>query len=126
MIQDRSKLKIIDNSGSKIGVCFKIISGFKKRYARMGELIFLSIKKLRNKRRSTSKTKKGEIYSALLLRTKEKKKSFCGDSLNFFDNASVLINKKNKFIGTRIFGTIPKFLRKTKFLRVTTLSSGVS
>jgi large subunit ribosomal protein L14 len=92
----------------------------------MGELVFVSIKKLRNKRRSTSKTKKGEIYSALLLRTKTITQSFCGDSLNFFDNATVLINKKNKFIGTRIFGTIPKFLRKTKFLRVTTLSSGVS
>jgi len=84
MIQDRSKLKIIDNSGSKIGVCFKIISGFKKRYARMGELIFLSIKKLRNKRRSTSKTKKGEIYSALLLRTKEKKKIILRGLFKFF------------------------------------------
>ena len=126
MIQNGSKLRVIDNSGSRLACCFKIIRGKRNRYAFMGDLILVSIKKLRTRRRLTSKTKKGEVYTGLILRTFQKKKFFFGNSISFFENSIVLINKKKKFIGTRIFGSVPKFLRKTKFLKAISLSSGVS
>lgn len=124
MIQIGTQLKVIDNSGSKTAVCFKIIFGYKKRYAFIGNLIMVSIKKLRNKRRSISKTKKGEVHIGLVVRTKNSVKYFNGDNLNFFENSIVLLNKKNKLIGTKIFGSVPIFLRYTKFLKIASLSSG--
>ena len=125
MIQNGTFLRVIDNSGSRIAACFKIIKGKKKRYAKMGDLILVSIKKLRSKRRLTSKTKKGEIYTALIVRTNSIKKHFCGNDVNFFENSIILINKKNKFVGTRIFGSVPKFFRFTKFLKIISISSGI-
>ena len=125
MIQNGTFLRVIDNSGSRIAACFKIIKGKKKRYAKMGDLILVSIKKLRSKRRLTSKTKKGEIYTALIVRTNSIKKHFCGNDVNFFENYIILINKKNKFVGTRIFGSVPKFFRFTKFLKIISISSGI-
>ena len=59
------------------------------------------------------------------MRVKQKKNLFSGDSLKFFENSVVLLNKQNKFIGTRVFGSVPKFLRYTKFLKVISLSSGI-
>jgi large subunit ribosomal protein L14 len=124
MIQVGTKVKVIDNSGSKVALCFKIIYGFKKRYGFVGDLIKVSIKKLRNKRRSLSRTKKGEIHTGLIIRTKKEIKYFSGDNLMFFENSIVLLNKKNKLIGTKIFGLVPIKLRYTKFLKIASLSSG--
>ena len=125
MIQNGSYLHVVDNSGAKIAYCIKVLSGYKCRYAVTGDLIVISIKNLRSKRRSTSKTKKGEIYKAVVVRTKAKKKNFFGDDIIFFENSIVLLNKQYKCIGTRIFGSVPKFLRYTKFLKIASLSSGL-
>lgn len=124
MIQNGSYLNVIDNSGAKTVYCIKVISGFKRRYAVIGDLITVSIKVLRSKRRASSKTKKGEIYRAVIVRVRQKKNLFSGDSIKFFENSVVLLNKQNKFIGTRVFGTVPKVLRYTKFLKIISLSSG--
>jgi len=124
MINVGTILKVIDNSGSKTVLCFKIILGFKKRYAYIGNLIKVSIKKLRTKRRSLSKTKKGEIHIGLVIRTKKSNQNFNGDNLVFFDNSVVLLNKKNKLIGTKIFGLVSRSLRYSKFLKIASLSSG--
>ena len=124
MIQSGTKLRVIDNSGSKLAVCFKIIKGFKKRYAYVGNLIMVSIKKLRNKRRLVSKTKKGEVHKGLIIRTKKSVNIFNGDSINFNENSIILLNQKNKLIGTKIFGTVPKILRFSKFFNFVSLSSG--
>jgi len=125
MIQNGSYLNVIDNSGAKTAYCIKVVSGYKCRYAFIGNVIVISIKSLRSKRRSTSKTKKGEIYKAVIVRTKTKIKNVFGDNINFFENSIVLLNKQYKFIGTRIFGSVPKFLRYTKYLKVASLSSGL-
>ena len=125
MIQNGSYLNVIDNSGAKTVYCIKVISGYKRRYAFIGDLITVSIKILRSKRRSSSKTKKGEIYRAVVVRTKQKKTLFSGDNIHFFENSVVLLNKQNKFLGTRVFGSVPKILRYTKFLKIISLSSGI-
>jgi large subunit ribosomal protein L14 len=126
MIQSGTYLNVVDNSGAKKACCLKVLKGFQRRYAIPGDTIVVSIKSLRSKRRSTSRAKKGQIFKALVVRTKVRiKKSFSGESLNFFENSIVLLNNQNKLIGTRIFGTLPKFFRYTKFLKLTFLASGL-
>jgi large subunit ribosomal protein L14 len=125
MIQNGSYLNVIDNSGAKIAYCIKVVSGYRSRYAFIGNIIVISIKSLRSKRRSSSKTKKGEIYKAVIVRTKTNQKNVFGDNINFFENSVVLLNKQYKFIGTRVFGSVPKSLRYTKYLKLASLSSGL-
>ena len=126
MIQVGTYLNVVDNSGAKKACCLKVLKGYQRRYAFPGDIIVVSIKSLRSKRRSTSKAKKGQIFKALVVRTKARiKKSFSGESLNFFENSVVLLNNQNKLIGTRIFGTLPKFFRYTKFLKLTFLALGL-
>lgn len=126
MIQHGSIFKVVDNSGAKIAYCIKVSSGYKRRYALMGDIITVSIKGLRLKRRAFSKIKKGEIYKAIVIRTKSIKKNFNGDFFSYFENSVVLLNKKNKFIGTRVFGSISKYFRHTKYLKLISLSSGLN
>jgi large subunit ribosomal protein L14 len=125
MITQGTYLSVVDNSGAKKAYCIKIIKGYKSRYAFLGDIILVSIHKLRAHRKSFSKVKTGELYKAIIVRTKFKKLNYCGDSYQFLDNAIVLLNKQNKFIGTRVFGTIPKFFRYTKYMRLVSISSGL-
>ena len=123
MIQQQSLLKVADNSGAKIVKCIKVIGGFNRSFAYVGDVIIVSVLKLRNKSRSTSKVKKGEVYKALILRTKKelKKKS----SNIYFDNNQVcILNQQGKPIATRIFGPLPKELKKNKWIKLNSLSSG--
>jgi len=126
MIQIGTSLNVIDNCGAKKVYCIKLPRGFKKRYAYTGDIILVSVKSIRSRRKLTSKVKKGELYSALILRTKYNKQSFSNKSetLRFLENSVVLLNKQNRLIGTRIFGSIPKFFRYTKFMRLISLSTG--
>jgi large subunit ribosomal protein L14 len=125
MIQAGSYLKVIDNSGAKIAFCIKIITGYKRRYAGIGALILVSIRGLRSKRRSFSKIKKGEVYQAVIARTKINKTSFSGDKVTFLENSVFLLNKKHKLVGTRIFGCLPKSFRYTKFMKMLSVSAGI-
>lgn len=125
MIQVSTILNVIDNSGARKACCIKVISGYRRRYAYIGDLIIVSIKSLRTRRKSTSKVKKGEIYKALVVRTKPKTKNFSGESISFFENSIILLNKQNKLIGTRVFGSLPAQFRYTKYLRVVSLSAGL-
>ena len=125
MVQNNTVLNIIDNSGGKIAECIKVYSGYKRRYAFVGDTILVTIKSLRSKRRGVSKIKKGELYKALVIRTKFKKTLAYGDSISFKENAAILLTKQNKFVGTRVFGSVPKFFKKTKFFKLITLSSGL-
>ena len=125
MIQSGTYLNVIDNSGAKNVCCIKVMSGYRRRYANIGDLIVVSVKNLRTKRRSTSKIKKGEISKALVVRTKSKLNFFSGERLNFFENSVVLLNNQKKPIGSRIFGSLPKLFRYTKYLRLVSLSTGL-
>jgi large subunit ribosomal protein L14 len=126
MIQVGTILNVIDNSGAKKVCCIKVMKGYKQRYAHMGDLIMISIKSLRKKRKSTSKTKKGQIYKALILRTKVGVKSHSGAVIKFLENSVALLSKQDKFIGTRILGPLSIQFRKTKFLRVLSIAGGLT
>lgn len=125
MIQIGSFLNVIDNSGAKKVLCIRININCKKRYAYLGENIIVSIKSLRSKRRSFSKVKKGELFNALIVRTKKENKTFLNNKFSFLHNSVILLTRQNKLIGTRIFGGLSKNFRFTKFLRIISLSSGV-
>lgn len=124
MIQTGSYLNIIDNSGAKKVKCIKILnSGFKQRYSNIGDLVLVSIKSIRFSK--NIKVKKGEIHRALIIKTKTKN-FFFNRYTNYHNNLAVLINKKNKLIGTRIFSTLSQKFKYTRHLKLVTVSSGVS
>jgi large subunit ribosomal protein L14 len=124
MIQIGTFFNVIDNSGARKVCCIKILKNYKKRYAFLGDVILISIKSIRTKRKITSKVKKGEIYKAIIIRTINGTKKQASGYLTFFENSVILLNKKNKFLGTRIFGSVPSFFRRTKYLRLLSLASG--
>ncbi len=125
MIQTQTILKIADNSGAKTVKCIKVLGGFKKKYANIGDTIVVSIKELRNKAKETSKVKKGEVYRGIVIKTNKKIKLNSGEFLNFGENAIVLINKQNTSVGTRIVAGFPKFLKKKKFQKLISISLGL-
>jgi|TARA_B110000902_G_scaffold257509_1_gene325782 large subunit ribosomal protein L14 len=124
MIQQQTILKVSDNSGAKSVKCIKVLGGFKKRFAKLNNVIVVSIKELRNKARNTSKVKKGEVYKALIIKTKSKQVRKDG-SLLFFDNNSVsLMNTQGKPLATRIVGPVTKKLKKGRYSKFANISSG--
>ena len=125
MIQKGTFLKVIDNSGAKTVCCIRIVSNKKYRYAYTGDILLVSVKQLRSKRRAASRIKKGQLTHALVVRTKNKNSYFSGDCLSFFENSVVLLKKNNKLIGTRVFGLLPRSLRYSQYLRLLTLCAGV-
>jgi large subunit ribosomal protein L14 len=125
MIQAGTLLSVADNSGAKKVCCIKVFFGYRRRYASIGDLITVSVKSIRKKRKLTSKTKKGDLHKALVVRTKCGLSNLSGEKVKFYENAVVLIGKQNKFIGTRILGSLPIYFRYTKFLRVLSLSNGL-
>jgi large subunit ribosomal protein L14 len=124
MIQVGTNLKIIDNSGGREAYCIGVLSGYKQRYAVIGDIITVAIKKLRTRRRITSKVKKGDVLKALIIRTKSPLLSKIG-TISFFENSVILLNNQKKILGTRIFGAVPKQFRYTKHLRLTFLAAGL-
>lgn len=125
MIQQESLLKVSDNSGAKIVKCIKILGGFKKRYAAVGDIIVVSVQQLRNKSKKTSKVLKGGVFRALVLRTKKPITKKEGSFLRFSENSVTLINKQGNPIGTRLVGPVPKLLKKKKFIKFVSLSMGL-
>ena len=124
MIQQQTILRVTDNSGAKTVKCIKVLNGFKRRFAILGDSIIVSVQKLRNKARSTSKVRKGEIHKAIIIRTKNKTTKKDGTSLFFQSNAVSLINKQGKPIASRIIGPMPKIFKKKKKIKFVSLSSG--
>jgi large subunit ribosomal protein L14 len=125
MIQQETILKVSDNSGAKTVKCIKVLGGYQKRYARLGDLIVVSVQQLRNKAKKTSKVLKGGVFRALIIRTKTKYKKQDGSILCLTENSVVLINKQGNPVGTRILGPIPKVLKKKKLAKLTSLSVGL-
>lgn len=125
MIQQQTILKVADNSGAKTVKCIKVLGGFKKRYATLGDIIVVSVKELRNKSKKTSKIFKGGVFHALIIKIKSNYKKKDGSEFFLKENSVTLINKQGNPIGTRILGPIPKTLRKKKFMKFISLSSGL-
>lgn len=100
MIQVQTLLKVSDNSGAKTVKCLKILGGFKKQYAKIGDTIVVSIQQLRNRSKKTSKVKKKEIYKALIIGTKTNNLKNIGIKKSFSRNKVTLLNKQGNSIGT--------------------------
>jgi large subunit ribosomal protein L14 len=124
MIQQQTILKVSDNSGAKSVKCIKVLGGFKKRFAKLGNVIVVSIKELRNKSRKTSKVKKGEVYKALIIKTKAKQVNKDGSVISFDNNSVSLINTQGKPLASRIVGPVSKKLKKGKYSKFANISLG--
>ena len=110
MISVESKLKSADNSGAKILKCIKILGNFKKRVAKSGEIILVSVKKLDRKK----KIKKKNVYLGLIISTKWKTRRLDGTFFSSKNNRVLLLSETHKFLGTRVYGFISKEIRSTK------------
>lgn len=125
MIQQQTILNVSDNSGAKTVKCIKILKGFQRKFAYLGDTIVVSVKQLRNKLKNTSKVQKGEVYKALIIRTKKKKIKKDGSIIFFQQNSVCLLNKQEKLIGTRIIGPVSNELKKGKFAKFANIASGL-
>jgi large subunit ribosomal protein L14 len=125
MIQVQTILKVSDNSGAKTVKCIKILGGFKKKYAVLGDTIVVSIQQLRNKEKKLSKVKKGEVYKALIIRTKTSYTTNDGSQIRFNENSVTLMNKQENPVSTRVIGPLSKILKKKKYQKFLSIASGL-
>jgi large subunit ribosomal protein L14 len=121
MIQTESRLEVADNTGAKSVLCIKVLGGSKRRYASVGDVIKVSVKEAAPRGR----VKKGEIYSAVVVRTAKGIRRGDGSLVKFDSNAAVLLNAKLEPIGTRIFGPVTRELRTEKFMKIVSLAPEV-
>ena len=121
MIQMESILQSGDNSGARRLKCFKIPGGTNRRYAKPGDIIIVSVREVL----PGSKTKKGSVQRAVVVRTKKEVQRKDGTTIRFDENACVLVNKDNEPIGTRIFGPVAREIRNRGFIRIASLAPEV-
>ena len=121
MIQMQSRLTVADNSGARELQCIKVLGGSHRRYAGIGDVIKVSIKEALPRGR----VKKGDVYNALIVRTKKGVRRRDGSVLRFDSNAAVLLNNKLEPIGTRVFGHIARELRSERFMKIISLAPEV-
>jgi len=124
MIQQQTKLKVSDNSGAKHVKCIKTLGGFKKKVNRINDTIIVSIQQLRNKAKITSKVRKGELYKAVIIKSKKKSQKKDGSMFKNNENSVILLNKQNKPIATRIISPITKELKVKRFSKLKNISAG--
>lgn len=121
MIQMQTILNAADNSGARRIMCIKVLGGSKRRYAGIGDVIKVSIKDAIPRGR----VKKGEIYNAVVVRTRKGVRRPDGSLIRFDSNAAVLLNAKLEPIGSRIFGPVTRELRSGKFMKIVSLAPEV-
>jgi len=121
MIQMQTELTVADNSGARVVECIKVLGGSKKRYARVGDVIKISVKEAIPR----SKVKQGDVLKAVVVRTAKGIKRNDGSLIRFDNNAVVLLNNQEQPIGTRIFGPVTRELRSEKFMKIISLAPEV-
>ena len=121
MIQTETMLNIADNSGARKVLCIKVLGGSKKRYARIGDIIKVTVKDAIPR----GKVKKGDVYDALVVRTKSGVRRSDCSLIRFDGNAAVLLDNKLEPIGTRVFGPVTRELRAKKQLKIISLAPEV-
>ena len=121
MIQMQSILNAADNSGARRLMCIKVLGGSKRRYAGVGDIIKVSVKDAIPR----GKVKKGEIYNAVVVRTRKGVRRSDGSLIRFDGNAAVLLNARHEPVGTRIFGPVTRELRTNKFMKIISLAPEV-
>ncbi len=121
MIQMQTVLGAADNSGARRLMCVKVLGGSKRRYAHIGDVIKVSVKEAIPR----SKVKKGELYNAVVVRTRKGVRRPDGSLIRFDNNAAVLLNNQLQPIGTRIFGPVTRELRGENFMKIVSLAPEV-
>ena len=121
MIQLQSLLNAADNSGAKTLMCIKVMGGTRRRYAAVGDVIKVSVKDAIPR----GKVKKGEVYDAVVVRTRRGVRRPDGSLIKFDGNAAVLLTNKLEPIGTRIFGPVTRELRTVQFMKIISLAPEV-
>lgn len=121
MIQMQTMLDAADNSGARRVQCIKVLGGSHRRYAQIGDVIKVSVKEAIPR----GKVKKGEIYNAVVVRTRKGVRRPDGSLIRFDSNAAVLLNNQLQPIGTRIFGPVTRELRGEKFMKIVSLAPEV-
>ena len=121
MIQTESYLEVADNSGARRVMCIKVLGGSKRRYARVGDIIKVTVKEAIPR----GKVKKGQVMRAVVVRTRKRVRRPDGSLIKFDETAAVLLNNSDAPIGTRIFGPVTRELRGEKFMKIISLAPEV-
>ncbi|MBI3638224.1 50S ribosomal protein L14 [Candidatus Wolfebacteria bacterium] len=121
MIQERSILKVADNSGAKVIRCFRILGGTRHRYAKIGDVIVASVQEAEPRKA----VKKKEIVRAVVARTRNSFRRPDGSYVRFDENAAILVNNKKEPRSTRIFGPIPRELKERGFEKIVMMAKDV-
>lgn len=121
MIQEETNLVVADNSGAKKVRCIRVLGGHGKRYARVGDLIKVTVKAAI----PNGNVKKGEVHTAVVVRTTKEIQRKDGSYIRFDDNAAVILNQKGDPRGTRIFGPVARELREKQFMKIISLAPEV-
>ena len=118
MIQMQTVLDVADNSGAKRIQCIKVLGGSRRRYAHVGDVIKVSVKDAIPR----GKVRKGEVYNAVVVRTRKGVRRNDGSLIRFDGNAAVLLTSRLEPIGTRIFGPVTRELRTNQFMKIISLA----
>lgn len=121
MIQNETRLEVADNSGAKQVQCIKVLGGAGRRYARVGDIIVVSVKEAIPRGR----VKKGDVRKAVVVRTAKEVRRDDGTVIRFDKNAAVILNNNNEPVGTRIFGPVVRELRAKNFMKIISLAPEV-
>lgn len=121
MVQQESRLKVADNSGAKEVLCIRVLGGTKRRYARVGDKIVVSVKSAL----PTGQMKKGAVSKAVVVRTRKELRRKDGSYIRFDENACVLLNNQDEPRASRIFGPVARELRDKKFMKIVSLAPEV-
>ena len=117
----QTSLDVADNSGAKKVMCIKVLGGSHRRYAGIGDIIKVSVKDAMPRTR----VKKGDVYNALVVRTRKGVRRADGSVIRFDGNAAVILNNQLQPLGTRIFGPVTRELRGDKFMKIISLAPEV-
>ncbi|MGB0423013.1 MAG: 50S ribosomal protein L14 [Flavobacteriales bacterium] len=121
MIQSESRMKVADNSGAKEALCIRVLGGTRRRYASIGDKIIVTVKEAT----PSGNVKKGQVSTAVIVRTKKAVRRADGSYIRFDDNACVLLNTGGEMRGTRIFGPVARELREKDFMKIVSLAPEV-
>ncbi len=121
MIQMQTRLQVADNSGAREVICIKVLGGTRRRAAGIGDVIVVSVKEATPRGR----VKRGEIYRAVIVRSRKGIRRGDGLGIRFDNNAAVLLDGQGEMLGTRIFGPVTRELRQANFARIISLAPEV-
>ena len=121
MVQQESRLKVADNTGAKEVLTIRVLGGTKRRYASIGDKIVVSVKDAT----PNGTAKKGQVSTAVVVRTKKEIRRPDGSYIRFDENACVLLDPAGEMLGTRVFGPVARELRDKKFMKIISLAPEV-